>query len=87
MGTLAQAETLDNGWLVDDPKILTGAAVAPSEALAFVEIGLAQMLNGQRGMIHVSPQVLDQLVLNGAVQLNGPGVRRRRPWSCASRIG
>ena len=71
MGTLAQSETLDNAWLTDDPKIVSGAAVAPAEALALIDIGLAHMLGGRRGMIHVSPQVLDQLATNNSITLTG----------------
>lgn len=70
LGTLATAATLDNHWLTEDPKVLTGAALAPSEALAMVDMGLSQMLGGRRGMIHVSTQVLDELQVNNAVALN-----------------
>jgi hypothetical protein len=71
LGTEAQASNLDNGWLTDDPKILTGAAAAPMEALALVDIGLGQMLGGRRGMIHVSPQTLTELATNEAIQMSG----------------
>lgn len=70
-GTLATADTLDNDWLMNDPKVLTAAAVSPMEALALIEIGLGQMLAGRRGMVHVSPQVLTELITNESVVLNG----------------
>lgn len=70
-GTLAQAATLDNEWLTDDPAIITAAPIAPHLALGIIESGLAVMLRGRRGMIHVSPQVLAELVTNGTVRLAG----------------
>lgn len=70
-GTLAQASSLDNDWLTKNPAIVSSSPQAPHAALGLVEMGLGQMLGGRRGMIHVSEQVLVELVRNGAVQLNG----------------
>lgn len=70
-GELAQAGDLDNEWLTHDPAILPGAAQTPHLALGLVEQALGAFLGGRRGMIHVSEQVLVELVRNGAVQLNG----------------
>lgn len=71
LGTQAQAQTLDNDWLTNDPKVVTGAAAAPMEALGLVEQGVGAMLGGRRAMIHVSPEVLTELVTNEAIQMNG----------------
>lgn len=70
-GEIAQADSLDNDWLTNDPAILSTAPLTSHLALGLVEMGLGQMLGGRRGMIHVSEQVLVELVRNGAVQLNG----------------
>lgn len=71
LGTQAKAGLLNNDWLTNDPKVVSGAAVAPAEAFAQVEMGLGLMLGGRRGMIHVSPQVLDELHSAFALELSG----------------
>lgn len=50
---------------------LTTSAVAPDLALGLIEQGLAQLGKGQRGMIHMTPQVLTALVTNGSVRRDG----------------
>lgn len=72
LGTIAQASTLDNHWLTEDPEILSPATpLAPIPALALIDEGLGQMLAGQRGMIHVSPNLLDQMDAGGGLTKSG----------------
>lgn len=61
LGQLSAGEALGNPWLTEDPHVLTSAPISPDEALALLDIALAQMLGGRIGMIHVSPQILDLL--------------------------
>lgn len=62
LGEIAQAAPLQNDWLTQDPKVVTGAAVAPLEAMAELETGLAAMLGGRRGMIHCTPGMMIRLL-------------------------
>lgn len=50
---------------------VTTSAVTASEALALLDQALAVGTKGQRGMVHCTPQVLDALVVNGAVRREG----------------
>lgn len=70
-GELAQAASLDNNWLTRDPALLEASAAPVDTALRLIEQGLGEMLGGRRGMVHVSPAVLDALAVNNALQLNG----------------
>lgn len=58
-GTLAQAAGWANHYLASDAytDTLTHGPVSPSNALALLEQGIAQTSNGQRGMIHCTPQL------------------------------
>lgn len=58
---IAATPDLDNTYLTKDPDNIGGAAAAPAGQLAKLERGLALMLFGRRGLIHVSPQILDVL--------------------------
>lgn len=72
LGTEAQAVTLENEYLVRAPEILaSGTAFSPIPALATIDQGLGQMLAGQRGMIHVSPNLLDQMDAGGGLTQSG----------------
>lgn len=70
-GTLAQSASLDNEWLTHDPCLLETSAQPVDVAMRLIEQGLGQMLGGRRGMLHMSPAVLDALAVNNAIQLNG----------------
>lgn len=50
---------------------VTSAAVAPTVALSCVEQYLADVLRGQRGMVHMTPGMLTQLFAAGAVYKDG----------------
>lgn len=72
LGTEAQAVTLDNHWLTEDPEILkSGTAFAPLDALALIDMGLGRMLAGRRGMIHVSQQLMVDLHANFGLEQSG----------------
>lgn len=51
--------------------ILTTGAKPPATALAMIEQGLAQLLSGRQGMVHVTPQVLSYLVGESVARLEG----------------
>lgn len=60
-GSLAAATPLANMYLAKDPQILTTAASAVLDAFVLLEMGLAEMLGGRRGMIHCTPGMLARL--------------------------
>lgn len=65
-GDLRDAETLSNVALTDlTSDRLTAAAVSPQDALGMIEQALGVCGKGRRGMVHVSPQVLTELVGGG----------------------
>lgn len=73
-GAVAQVAPLDNEWLTHDPEVLsTGTGLSPAVAVGLADQGLGQMLAGQRGMIHVSPNVLDEIQLNAGGGLTKSG--------------
>lgn len=51
--------------------VVTSGGAHPIDALACLEAGLASALKGRQGMIHVTPQLLTQLVGAFVVTLNG----------------
>lgn len=72
----AQADAASNGneWLTGgnaEVEDSFSTAAAPVNALACVERVLAQNLYGQRGMVHMTPQLLTILVAEGAVYRDG----------------
>lgn len=68
----ATPDTMTNVALVDTSSdTVTNGAVSPLDALGCLEQGLGSTIRGQRGMIHVTPQMLVQLVGSGAVQWQG----------------
>ena len=71
-GALAQAESLDNHWLTEDP-LIVGVPGAQNviAALGDIEMGLAELWGGQQCMIHVSPQILTALHNESVIQLSG----------------
>ena len=71
-GALAQADSLDNHWLTENP-VDVGAPGAQSviAALGDIEMGLAEMWGGQQCMIHVSPAILTALHNESVIQLSG----------------
>lgn len=71
-GTLAQSDALSNNWLTSiGSDVLTAGAVAPVQALACLEQGLAQCGKGRRGLIHMTPQLLTHLASGWAVRFEG----------------
>lgn len=74
LGAQAQAAPLDNEWLTHNPEVLTsGTGLSPAAAIGLIDQGLGQMLAGQRGMIHVSQNVLDEIQLNAGGGLTKSG--------------
>lgn len=75
-GSVAEGEAPDqpNRSLAGDAALsdtVTTAATTPELALASIECGLASYLQGQQGMVHVTPQVLTLLVAANAVVREG----------------
>lgn len=50
---------------------LTGAATTPVDALGMVDWGIGRATMGQQGMVHMTPQILVDLVTNGTLHLEG----------------
>lgn len=62
-GSLSAAEGLDNRALTDlGSDTLTAGAASPIDAISCIEQGLAVLLRGRQGMIHMTPQLLAHLV-------------------------
>lgn len=79
-GTIAQADSLENRWLAGpgaDSDTVTNGPVSLTAALGCVEQGLAELLKGQQGMVHMTPQLLTHLV-GGQV-----AVRSGNVWTTA----
>jgi hypothetical protein len=73
-GAVANAASLSNRWLAGSGSwsdTVTSGPSAVTTALANIEAGLASVLFGQQGMIHVTPQVLTHLVDRGSVIKEG----------------
>jgi hypothetical protein len=60
-GTLRTAHTLDNVALIDAREVGPGGAVNVEDALGDLEGAMAVAYAGARGMVHVTPQTLDEL--------------------------
>lgn len=73
-GTVTDAEGLANRWLAGpaaDSDTLTSAGVTPVAALGCVTQGLAELLRGAPGMVHVTPQLLQHLVADNIITRQG----------------
>jgi len=60
-GALAQADSLDNVWLTENPEIVTSTPLDADDAASLIDHALGRMLGGRRGMIHVSIQMINEL--------------------------
>lgn len=75
-GAIADAANLVNRWLAGDPAwsnrvTSVGSPLAADLCLGRIETALGKTLNGQRGMIHVTPQVLSWLYTAGTIRREG----------------
>jgi hypothetical protein len=73
-GTVATADGLANPFLASagaNSDTVTNGAADPVDALACIEQGLAELLRGQQGMVHVTPQLLTHLRAADAVAREG----------------
>jgi len=72
-GTLATAQTYPNRFLADTNTIDTATAgpIAPNDALACLEQGIAEAANGQRGMIHATVGTVTAWQAGGALRREG----------------
>lgn len=73
-GTVATADALANPFLASagaNSDTVTNGATAEVSALACIEAALAELLKGQQGMVHVTPQLLTHLRAADAIGREG----------------
>lgn len=71
-GTIVNAETsLTNTWLASATDLATASAIAPAKALAKLDAAVCSALSNGRGMIHCTVEVLNRLMSDDAVRLDG----------------
>lgn len=71
-GTLAQAQGYPNAYLASaGADTLSGGALAPLDALACLEEGIARATAGSRGMIHATPATVTHWANGGALRREG----------------